>query len=65
MAVADIFDAMTSMRPYKNSAENTDVYQYLEDIAGTKLDQRYVDALLKNRDKVEEIQIKFYENIYG
>ena len=65
VAVADIFDAMTSRRPYKDSVENSHVYQYLRENAGAKLDQKCVDALLKNRDKVEAIQLKFYENIHG
>lgn len=64
VAVADVFDALTSKRPYKESWDNGRAIAMLQKMAGETLDQDCVDALLKNVDKIEEIQRKFAENIY-
>lgn len=65
VAVADVFDALTSKRPYKEAWDNQRAIDMLNKLAGETLDQDCVDALLKNLDTVEEIQKKFQENIYG
>ncbi|WP_455376345.1 HD domain-containing phosphohydrolase [Kaarinaea lacus] len=64
VAVADVFDALTSKRPYKESWDNDRAIAMLQKMAGETLDQDCVDALLKNVDKIEEIQRQFAENIY-
>ncbi len=61
VAVADIFDALTSRRPYKEAWSNQDAFELLKELAGKKLDQDCVNALLENVDKVEEIQRLFKE----
>ncbi|MCW9034772.1 MAG: HD domain-containing protein [Rhodospirillales bacterium] len=55
-AVADVFDALTSKRPYKEAWPNDEAFAYLERNAGTKFDKNCVDALLCNLDRVEQIQ---------
>jgi HD-GYP domain-containing protein (c-di-GMP phosphodiesterase class II) len=65
VAVADVFDALTSRRPYKQAWSNDDAFAMLRKLSGTKLDPNCVDALIQNRDKVEEIQRRFQENIIG
>lgn len=65
IAVADVFDALTSKRPYKEAWDNQRAIDMLKKLAGETLDQDCVDALLKNMDTVEEIQKQFRENIYG
>jgi HD-GYP domain-containing protein (c-di-GMP phosphodiesterase class II) len=65
VAVADIFDALTSRRPYKSAWSNDDAFTLLRQLAGTKLDPHCVNALIDNRDKIEEIQQQFQENIIG
>jgi HD-GYP domain-containing protein (c-di-GMP phosphodiesterase class II) len=64
IAVADVFDALTSKRPYKEAWDNERAINMLNKLAGETLDQDCVDALLKNVDKIEEIQQKFTENMY-
>lgn len=64
IAVADVFDALTSKRPYKEAWDNQRAIDMLNKLAGETLDQDCVDALLKNVDKIEEIQRQFAENIY-
>ena len=65
VAVADVFDALTSVRPYKEAWSNSKAFQYLSDLAGETLDQDCVNALIDNIDQVEEIQKQFKENTYG
>jgi HD-GYP domain-containing protein (c-di-GMP phosphodiesterase class II) len=65
VAVADVFDALTSLRPYKEAWPNDKAIQTLKELAGETLDKDCVNALIKNIDKVEEIQNRFKENPFG
>ena len=65
VAVADVFDALTSIRPYKEAWSNSNAFQYLSELAGETLDHDCVNALINNIDKIEEIQKQFKENTYG
>ena len=65
VAVADIFDALTSRRPYKPAWSNDDAFDLLRQLAGRKLDAYCVNALIDNREQIEEIQRQFQENIIG
>ncbi|MBS0496393.1 MAG: HD domain-containing protein [Proteobacteria bacterium] len=65
VAVADVFDALTSHRPYKEAWSNEKAFALLQQLAGEKLDADCVNALIENRSKVEEIQQQFKENSYG
>lgn len=65
VAVADVFDALTSERPYKDAWSNEKAIQELKKLAGEKLDQECVNALIQNLNEVEQIQKQFNENIYG
>lgn len=61
IAVADIFDALTSRRRYKIAWTNEEAFAMLQRLAGVKLDRDCVEALIKNREAVEEIQGRFKE----
>jgi len=65
VAVADVFDALTSARPYKEAWSNERAFLYLQSMAGTKLDSDCVAALINRRDEVEAIQKKFKEDHIG
>jgi len=65
VAVADIFDALTSERPYKKAWSIDDAFEALAEMAGEKLDQDCVDALLSHRQEVEDIQRQFKESMFG
>lgn len=65
VAVADIFDALTSRRPYKHAWSNDDAFYMLESMAGDELDCDCVDALINNRDLVDRIQAEYCEDPYG
>ncbi len=65
VAVADIFDALTSRRPYKDAWTNDDAFALLNRMAGEKLDAECVNALIESREEVERIQQQFQENPLG
>ncbi len=65
VAVADVFDALTSRRPYKEAWDNERAFETLGKMAGEQLDQDCVEALLSLREEIEVIQQQFRENVYG
>ena len=65
VAVADVFDALTSTRPYKEAWSNDKAIQELKKMAGEKLDRDCVEALLQRLDEVEQIQKQFNDNAFG
>jgi HD-GYP domain-containing protein (c-di-GMP phosphodiesterase class II) len=65
VAVADVFDALTSRRPYKDAWSNDKSFSMLQGLAGEKLDADCVNALLASRAEVERIQSLFREDPLG
>lgn len=65
VAVADVFDALTSVRPYKEAWSNDRAFLFLQSMAGTKFDIDCVAALVKCRNEVEAIQKRFKEDLIG
>ena len=61
VAVADVFDALTSVRPYKPSWSNDEAFAWLRKLARSRFDEDCVDALIFNAKKVKEIQAQFRE----
>jgi response regulator RpfG family c-di-GMP phosphodiesterase len=55
VAVADVFDALTHARCYKEAWPIGQVRDYLREVAGKHLDPQYVDLLIKNIDRADEI----------
>ncbi|PTQ79834.1 metal dependent phosphohydrolase [Nitrosospira multiformis] len=65
VAVADVFDALTSRRPYKEAWSIDDAIGELRKLAGNKLDPDCVEALIGNRAQLEQIRNQFKEDFYG
>lgn len=61
IAVADVFDALTSRRPYKAAWSNDDAIGFLLEMADEKFDRDCVAALVAKREEVEQIQARFAE----
>ncbi|RNF85445.1 two-component system response regulator [Lysobacter psychrotolerans] len=55
VAVADVFDALLSPRPYKEAWDVDDALAYLRSQRGHLFDPRCVDALLRSRPQLDEI----------
>jgi len=58
-AVADVFDALTSVRPYKPRWDNDRALTFLRDNRGTRFDPDCVDALAADMAAVCRIQAQF------
>jgi HD-GYP domain-containing protein (c-di-GMP phosphodiesterase class II) len=65
VAVADVFDALTSARPYKKAWSNDRAFLFLQSMAGTKFDSDCVAALINRRAEVDAIQKRFREDHIG
>jgi response regulator RpfG family c-di-GMP phosphodiesterase len=59
VAVADVFDALSHKRCYKDAWPVAQVTEHLREVAGHHLDPQYVDLLIKNMDKAVEINRKW------
>jgi response regulator RpfG family c-di-GMP phosphodiesterase len=55
VAVADVFDALTHERCYKDAWPIDQVRDYLREVAGKHLDPCFVDILIRNIDKAAEV----------
>ena len=51
-SVADVFDALTSARPYKEAYAPSKALQIMEEGRGTQFDPAILDALHKRIDEV-------------
>ncbi|HEY9163272.1 MAG TPA: HD-GYP domain-containing protein [Magnetovibrio sp.] len=65
VSVADVFDALTSKRPYKNAWSNEETFAFLEKNCPNVFDGECVAALRRCIVKVEEIQKRFHEDVFG
>jgi HD-GYP domain-containing protein (c-di-GMP phosphodiesterase class II) len=61
VAVADVFDALTSTRPYKSTWTNDEAFAWLRKLARSKFDEDCVEALIYNAPKVKAIQTQFQD----
>ncbi len=60
-SVCDVFDALTSERPYKKAWTIEDASAFLLENSGTMFEPRLVDLFLEDIDQVLEILAKFKE----
>lgn len=61
VAVADVFDALTSERPYKKAWSLEDACRFLEDGRGKHFDPLCVEAFLAGWDEVLDIRQRFQD----
>ncbi len=59
VAVADVFDALVSTRPYKRAWTIDEALEYIEQNAGSLFDPACVRALLKDRSRIDAICQRF------
>lgn len=65
VAVADVFDALTSERPYKAAWSNEQAFAKLTELSGVTLDAVCVAALMAQQAEVSLIQQSFKERKFG
>jgi two-component system response regulator RpfG len=61
VAVADVYDALTSPRPYKQAWPAERAFQYLAAQRGRHFDARLVDAFISLRREITEIQSQWQD----
>lgn len=59
VAVADVFDALVSARPYKQAWETDEAIAYIQHQSGTHLDPDCVVAFLSRLDEIRQIQTDY------
>ena len=62
MAIADVFDALTSARVYKPAFPLDKALEIIEEGSGKQFDPKCVEAFMDNLDKVKEV-LKKYQNM--
>lgn len=62
VAVADVFDALTTERCYKSAWTNDAAFSLLRERSGRSFDPLCVNALIANADKVPGIQAQFHSD---
>ncbi|WP_406609169.1 HD domain-containing phosphohydrolase [Agarivorans sp. JK6] len=60
-AIADVFDALGSIRCYKNAWNDQEIIEYLEQQRGKQFDPQLVDALLNNFARFVKIRDKYQD----
>jgi len=61
VAVADVYDALTSVRPYKAAWPSAEAMDYVASQAGKHFDPRMVEAFLGAKDEILKIQSEWRE----
>ena len=62
VAVADVYDALVSNRPYKDPWTETDAQDYLEKHSGTQFDPICVEAFFERIETIKNIHLDFSDN---
>ncbi|WP_222930751.1 response regulator [Allochromatium palmeri] len=63
VAIADVFDALTSVRPYKKAWPVEEAVALLRDGAGSHFDPRLIPSFLEILPKVLEIKARYAESL--
>lgn len=59
VAIADVFDALTSERPYKKAWSIDEAMQYLVQQSNSHFDPHLVNSMLRIRDDIEEVLAQY------
>ena len=61
-AVADVFDALSSKRPYKEAFPREKCFEILEEMRGKKFDPHVLDAFFSQADRIVEVQLELMDD---
>ncbi|MEO1525121.1 MAG: HD domain-containing phosphohydrolase [Planctomycetota bacterium] len=61
-AVADVFDALSSERPYKAAFPREKCFRILEEGRGSHFDPEVLDAFFRRTDEITSIQLRYAES---
>lgn len=60
-AVADVYDALSSKRPYKSAFPRARCFEILEEGRGTHFDPRVLDAFFARSDEIVQVQLEYMD----
>ncbi len=60
VAVADVFDALTSDRPYRKAWDFEEAFEYIKQEKGKHFSPQCVDLFIRNKEKIKEIYNEFH-----
>jgi putative two-component system response regulator len=60
-SVADVFDALSTSRPYKAAYPREKCFKILEEGRGTQFDPRVLDAFIASSDEVVQVQLEYMD----
>ncbi len=61
-AVADVYDALSSRRPYKKPFPRETCFQMIEEKRGTQFDSKVLDAFFKCSHLIVEVQLQYVDS---
>jgi putative two-component system response regulator len=64
-AISDVFDALTTKRPYKDAWSTDEALIEIRSLSGTSFDPMLVALFLKIRDTILAIKARFSDNVNG
>jgi putative two-component system response regulator len=59
MAIADVYDALVSSRPYKNALSDDEAFEIVKEGAGKHFDPYIIDVFLELQNEFREIKLKY------
>jgi two-component system response regulator RpfG len=59
VAVADVFDALVTARPYKHAWPTDEAVAYIQQQSGSHFDPKCVDAFCSRLDEIRQIQVEY------
>ena len=63
LAVADVYDALTSARPYKGAWSHEDAMHSMIQESGSHFDPRLIEVLVERQDEVDEIRERLADTV--
>ena len=60
-AIADVFDALSSRRPYKDPIPREKCFEMMQENSGTQFDPKLLQIFFKHRQDIIDIQLQFME----
>ena len=61
-AVADVYDALSSERPYKKALPRKECFRILEEGKGSHFDPRILDAFMRGASEIVRVQVEFMDS---
>jgi len=62
VAIADVFDALSTKRPYKDAWEDKEIFKFMKEQRGKQFDPHLIDIFFEHIDEFLEIRDKLKDN---